>query len=55
MPDHIRMSRPHWCSTREKCSKSRVVSLTPTTLPYRRRSRAMVSGAMSTAVRDGTL
>ncbi len=55
MPDHISVSRPATCSTREKCSKSFVVSLTPTMLACARRSRATVSGAMSTAVRDGTL
>ena len=55
MPDHISVSRPATCSTREKCSKSLVVSFTPTMLACFFRSRATVSGAMSTAVRDGTL
>ena len=55
MPDHIRKSRPHRWNTREKCSKSLVVSLMPTMLSWARRSRATVSGATSTAVRIGTL
>src|SRR6516162_9743773 len=55
IPDQTRVSRPAACSTREKCSKSLVVSLTPTMLSCAFRSRATVSGAMSTAVRDGTL
>ena len=32
MPDHMSVSRPHRWKTREKCSKSLVVSLMPTTL-----------------------
>jgi hypothetical protein len=55
IPDHTRVSVPATCSTREKCSKSLVVSLTPTMFAKSRRSRATVGGAMSTAVRDGTL
>ena len=55
IPDQISVSRPATCSTREKCSKSFVVSLTPTMLACAFRSRATVSGAISTAVRDGTL
>jgi hypothetical protein len=55
IPDHISTSRPHRWNTREKCSKSLVVSLMPTMLSCARRSRATVSGATSTAVRTGTL
>lgn len=55
MPDQSSVSLPATCSTREKCSKSFVVSLTPTMLGCAFLSLATVSGAMSTAVRDGTL
>ncbi len=55
IPDQTSSSGPQACRTREKCSKSRVVSLIPKTLPKSVNSRRTVSGAMSTAVRDGTL
>lgn len=55
IPDHTKIFCSVKCRTWEKCSKSFVVSLIPTTFSKSQNNRATVSGARSTTVRDGTL